>query len=510
MPANYPRPSSSPPAYIVLCSGVRACSPPFGWAGRLIQYRKVSGHSSGTATVQHQRKLQRAMSVSRSPSNGALLGGASDRDYGGGYGREQSNAELLLGDGGSSSSGGNAFVLEGGGPSPMAAGGGLSAAAALERAYATPAKPRGGVLLAGGSAAAAAVAAAHAAADANGEAAGGRRAPLASPTDGFTHVGPLASPLMMMSPMLGALGGGGGGGGLPFATPAHTSKLVERVRDLTAREAELCARVASMARELEAGAPRGTPSAEVARLLRSAAEEASALQAAHRALSARCDALEERVAYYESELRRANADTTRLRGQLKEEKRKGEKLFASLDVEKEANATAQVALQDLKARLTSYASASSTAAAAGGGGGSGGGGVYAPPSLGGSGGGGGLADQRGGTSTAAITEALQRSASRGSFVFSPGQQQQLQQQHLQQQQGLGLGGSAMAATAAASVGLGSPPALARGSFASSSQRQLLAAAASRQREGLAREPPQAFFSPTSAAASTPPPPPLPQ
>lgn len=66
---------------------------------------------------------------------------------------------------------------------------------------------------------------------------------------------------------------------------------------------------------------------------------------------ARAAALEERVQYDESELRRATADVARLRAALKEEKRRSEKLFSTLDLEREASAQAQTVISDLRTRM---------------------------------------------------------------------------------------------------------------------------------------------------------------
>jgi hypothetical protein len=66
---------------------------------------------------------------------------------------------------------------------------------------------------------------------------------------------------------------------------------------------------------------------------------------------ARAAALEERVQYDESELRRATADVARLRAALKDEKKRNEKLFATLDLEREASAQAQTVIGDLRGRL---------------------------------------------------------------------------------------------------------------------------------------------------------------
>ena len=179
---------------------------------------------------------------------------------------------------------------------------------------------------------------------------------------------------------LGALASGGGsdavGGGAADAgppTPAAASfvssaaamRLAERVRELTAREAELNARVAALAEELLAarsatdgddGGNSDTPRG-AARLLRTCTEELASMAGAYRSLQGRVDALTDRLAYYEAELRRAAADIGRLRGSLKEERRKGEKLFASLAVEREANAAAQAVISDLKDRLGELSSA---------------------------------------------------------------------------------------------------------------------------------------------------------
>jgi hypothetical protein len=73
---------------------------------------------------------------------------------------------------------------------------------------------------------------------------------------------------------------------------------------------------------------------------------------ARAAWAARAASLEERVQWDESELRRATADVKRLRAALKEEKRRNEKLFSTLDLEREANTQAQAVISDMRTRLT--------------------------------------------------------------------------------------------------------------------------------------------------------------
>ena len=91
-------------------------------------------------------------------------------------------------------------------------------------------------------------------------------------------------------------------------------------------------------------------------------------------LQARCGDLEDRAAFLDSELRRAAADVQKLRAALKDERRKTEKLFATLDLEREANLQAQATISEMQARGTGGAGGG-----AGGAGGAGGGGGGAGP-----------------------------------------------------------------------------------------------------------------------------------
>jgi len=88
-----------------------------------------------------------------------------------------------------------------------------------------------------------------------------------------------------------------------------------------------------------------------------------------------------RAAFLDSELRRAAADVQKLRAALKDERRKTEKLFATLDLEREANLQAQATISEMQARGTGGAGGGAGGAGGAGGGGGGGGGAGPPRDL---------------------------------------------------------------------------------------------------------------------------------
>ena len=157
---------------------------------------------------------------------------------------------------------------------------------------------------------------------------------------------------------------GGGGSGSEMSTPVGGSEVSTPASSAVSVSA------------VPAAGPAG-----VATLLRTALEDVARLTDGTRVLQAKCADLEDRAAFLDSELRRAAADVQKLRGSLKDERRKNEKLFATLDLEREANLQAQAVIADLQARVGPVAGGGV------GGGGGGGGGA-------GGGGGGGIASAR--------------------------------------------------------------------------------------------------------------------
>ena len=117
---------------------------------------------------------------------------------------------------------------------------------------------------------------------------------------------------------------------------------------------------------LASPAPSPTADASAAALLQMALEDVARLTDESRGLSARCGELEERAAYLESELRRASQDVGKLRAALKDERKKNDKLFATLDLEREANSQAQTVIGDLQARAALASSSIGVGAMAGG------------------------------------------------------------------------------------------------------------------------------------------------
>ena len=126
----------------------------------------------------------------------------------------------------------------------------------------------------------------------------------------------------------------------------------QRLADLERTEAGLLRSLAdAVAGGGGGGAAADGATASLAALASALGDTSGALRAARSEALARAAALEERVQWDESELRRATADVKRLRAALKEEKRRNEKLFSTLDVEREANAQAQSVLSDMRARI---------------------------------------------------------------------------------------------------------------------------------------------------------------
>ena len=161
----------------------------------------------------------------------------------------------------------------------------------------------------------------------------------------------------------GADGSSGGGGSSPapgahFVSGAAYARALDKISALTSRERELEGRVSQLTASLDA-VHAGGGGGDLTSLLRSTTEELLELQEAHRALAARCDGLEDTIAKYESELRRAAGDVARFRLLLKEEKKRSEKLASAVEVGKEANGRAQAAIVELNARLAALTNSAS-------------------------------------------------------------------------------------------------------------------------------------------------------
>jgi hypothetical protein len=195
----------------------------------------------------------------------------------------------------------------------------------------------------------------------------------------------------------------------PFT--AQIGRLNDRIRVLERKEDHLLREMRAMAAELTkalsvaggagpsvGGAPASsstaTPSSsDLGGLLRAALDDVTRVTEEGRKSVQRIAELEDRSAYLESELRRAAGDVQKLRGALKDERKKTDKLYATLDLEREANAQAQGAINDLRQRVVAaggsvagvgvgaaasaalFLNTSSASTTAGGGGGGGGGGV---------------------------------------------------------------------------------------------------------------------------------------
>ena len=147
----------------------------------------------------------------------------------------------------------------------------------------------------------------------------------------------------------------------------HVSYLSERIEAMERNEESLMSELRSLSVELEKALALKTSSndgsvaisssgtfeaASLSSLLRKTLDEVTRQTENSRSLYVRCNALSERCEYLESELRRASQDVQKLRTALKEEKKKNDKLFATLDLEREANAQAQTVIGDLTTRVS--------------------------------------------------------------------------------------------------------------------------------------------------------------
>jgi hypothetical protein len=147
----------------------------------------------------------------------------------------------------------------------------------------------------------------------------------------------------------------------------QVSYLSERIEAMERNEENLMSELRSLSVELEkalalkttsidgsiaVSMPGNVEAASLSSLLRKTLDEVTRQTENSRSLYTRCNALEERCEYLESELRRASQDVQKLRTALKEEKKKNDKLFATLDLEREANAQAQTVIGDLTNRVS--------------------------------------------------------------------------------------------------------------------------------------------------------------
>ena len=147
----------------------------------------------------------------------------------------------------------------------------------------------------------------------------------------------------------------------------HVSYLSERIEAMERNEESLMSELRTLSVELEKALALKTTSvdgsvaisstgtfeaASLSSLLRKTLDEVTRQTDNSRSLYVRCNALSERCEYLESELRRASQDVQKLRTALKEEKKKNDKLFATLDLEREANAQAQTVIGDLTTRVS--------------------------------------------------------------------------------------------------------------------------------------------------------------
>jgi hypothetical protein len=98
--------------------------------------------------------------------------------------------------------------------------------------------------------------------------------------------------------------------------------------------------------------PPSTPH-ELAKVVRALTQQLlSSAQSASEGEARMC-AMEERLDFYEKELRRATVDANALRERVRERKRENEKLTELLEQERDANSQAQVVISDLRDRLAS-------------------------------------------------------------------------------------------------------------------------------------------------------------
>lgn len=137
--------------------------------------------------------------------------------------------------------------------------------------------------------------------------------------------------------------------------------LIERLLYLQRREIELMMRLDAVTKELVAAAA-GTGQTAMPSLLRTTTEELVTLQAAHRELQIRCDGLNDQVGRLEGELARSGTAIAKLKAQLKEERKKRDKLLANLDAQREADAQAEATILMLQGQIASGGRSAATAA----------------------------------------------------------------------------------------------------------------------------------------------------
>lgn len=158
-----------------------------------------------------------------------------------------------------------------------------------------------------------------------------------------------------------------------FISPQQLARLSDRIRTLEKKEEHLLKEMRTMAIEFaKVSYPPPNPSSsegseasssvvslpDLAVLLRNAMDDIGKINEENKRLLTKITEYEEKSTYLENELRRAAADVQKLRGALKEEKKKNDKLYSTLDLEREANAQAQNAINELRGRLNTSTTAS--------------------------------------------------------------------------------------------------------------------------------------------------------
>lgn len=127
------------------------------------------------------------------------------------------------------------------------------------------------------------------------------------------------------------------------------------------REVEMSARITALTRELVAAAA-ATGQTEMPQLLQSTTEELISLQAAHRELQSRCEVAEDRATQAEGDARRAATTIVKLQAELRDERKKRDKLLQNLYAQREAEAAAAAEIQALQGQLGGSLGAGASAA----------------------------------------------------------------------------------------------------------------------------------------------------
>jgi len=140
----------------------------------------------------------------------------------------------------------------------------------------------------------------------------------------------------------------------PTRSSAAPPRLLraQHIAYLEAREAELAARVDALTRELVTAAA-GAGASQLPALLRGTTAELLALQADFRALQAQAEALRERALAAEGDVARASATIAKLRQELRDERKKRDKLLQNLEAQREVEVAAESMIQSLQQRVAS-------------------------------------------------------------------------------------------------------------------------------------------------------------